>query len=82
MKNLVDETYKAWQSLGKIKYPTDNEIKSLVFRRSIYVAEDIKKGDTFHKNNIKIVRPGFGECPSLYENNSKKAIKDFKKELL
>ena len=81
MKSLVDETYKAWQSLGKVKYgPTANEIKSLVFRRSIYVAEDIKKGDTFHYNNIKIVRPGFGECPSLYEKIiGKKANKDFKK---
>ncbi len=81
IKSLVDETYKAWQSLGKIKYgPTEDEIKSLVFRRSIYVAEDIKKGDTFQKKNIRIVRPGFGECPSLYEKIiGKKANKDFKK---
>ena len=81
MKSLVDETYRAWQSLGKVNYgPTEDEMKSLIFRRSIYVAEDIKKGDTFHDKNIKIVRPGFGECPSLYEKIiGKKANKDFKK---
>ena len=40
----------------------------------------LKKEILFTKNNIKIVRPGFGECPSLYEKIiGKKANKDFKK---
>ena len=81
MKSLVDDTYTAWQSLGKIKYgPSEDEIKVLFFRRSIYVAEDIKKGDTFHNKNIRIVRPGFENVHHCYEKIiGKKATRDFKK---
>ena len=44
------------------------------------IAKIILLGDTFHDKNIKIVRPGFGECPSLYEKIiGKKATKDLKK---
>jgi len=65
---LVEESHRAWQSLGKITYgPTDAETKSLVFRRSIYVSADIKAGETFSRENIRIVRPGHGASPALYE---------------
>ena len=44
MKQLVVETERAWQSLGKVTYgPMEAEKSSLVFRRSIYIAEDMKK---------------------------------------
>ena len=43
---LVVETERAWQSLGAISYgPTKAEEKSLLYRRSLYVAEDMKAGD-------------------------------------
>ena len=46
MKSLVIESKRAWESLGSIKYgPTKGEKKSIQFRRSLYVAEDIKKGE-------------------------------------
>lgn len=68
-KDLVDESQKAWQALGKIKYgPTDAEIQSLQFRRSIYVVEDIAKGEPFTPKNIRIIRPGDGGPPSLYND--------------
>jgi len=80
MKTLVEETERAWKSLGKIKYgPTKSEVGSLQFRRSIYAAEDIKKGEAFTTNNIRIVRPGFGIKPKYYKSLlGKKADKDFK----
>lgn len=66
---LVTETGRAWQSLGRVSYgPTEAEKKSLVFRRSIYVAEDMKQGDIFDSRNLRIVRPGHGLPPKLIDS--------------
>ena len=68
LANLVTETNRAWQALGEVRYgPTEAEQKSLVFRRSIYVAEDIAEGEIFTTKNIRIVRPGNGAPPSFYK---------------
>jgi len=67
MASLVHETERAWQALGQVRYgPTEAERKSLVFRRSIYAAEDIAVGESFTQANIRIVRPGHGAPPSIY----------------
>ena len=81
LKALVVESKRAWQSLGKVTYgPGDAEQKSLVFRRSIYVSEDIKKGDIFSHKNLRIVRPGDGLQPSLLSSFiGRKSTKDIKK---
>lgn len=66
---LVDESTKAWHSLGSIHYgQTSAESKSNMYRRSIYVAKDISSGESFTAENIKIVRPGFGLPPFLYND--------------
>lgn len=68
LKELVIETERAWQALGQITYgPTDKEKASLKFRRSIYVTNDIKAGDLFSKENIKVVRPGYGLEPKYFD---------------
>tara|TARA_Y100000591_G_scaffold125211_1_gene107044 strand:+ start:22976 stop:24028 length:1053 start_codon:yes stop_codon:yes gene_type:complete len=68
MKALVIETERAWQSLGKVNYgPTKAEEPSLAHRRSLYIAEDMKKGDVFNENNLRIVRPGLGLQPKYYD---------------
>jgi len=68
LASLVTETNRAWQALGQVRYgPTEAEQKSLVFRRSIYVAEDIAEGELFTTKNIRIVRPGNGASPSFYK---------------
>jgi len=68
MKQLVVETERAWQSLGKIKYGTsDVEKKSLTFRRSLYIAEDMNKGEVLTEKNLRIVRPGLGLPPKYYD---------------
>ena len=46
MKMLVEESKRAWKSLGKITYgPTKSERNSLKFRKSIYVIKNIKKNE-------------------------------------
>ncbi|MGP7818522.1 pseudaminic acid synthase [Niallia sp. 01092] len=68
MKLLVEETERAWQAIGQVTYgPTEKEKSSLKFRRSIYVAKDIKAGEEFTKENIKVIRPGYGLAPKYYE---------------
>jgi N-acetylneuraminate synthase len=61
MQALVRESERAWQALGKISYgATEKEKKSLVFRRSLYVVEDIKEGEKFTASNVRAIRPGYG----------------------
>ena len=68
LSTLVVESKRAWESLGEIKYgPTKAEEKSLIFRRSIYVAKDLSIGDLLTNENLKIVRPGDGLKPSMYK---------------
>jgi len=68
MKQLVTESERAWQALGQVSYgTTDAERGSLVFRRSIYIAEDVKAGDVFTSKNLRCVRPGMGMPPRYYD---------------
>ena len=81
MKQLVIETERAWQSLGKVTYgPTVPEKSSLAFRSSLYIAEDMKKGDILNEKNLRIVRPGLGLAPKYYNILlGRKMNKDVKK---
>jgi N-acetylneuraminate synthase len=47
--------------------PTEAERASLQFRRSIYVAEEIAEGELFTPKNLRVVRPGYGAPPHLYD---------------
>ena len=68
MESLVIESERAYRSLGNIVYGgTKGEEKSKIFRRSLYVAEDIKAGGIFTQENLKIVRPGMGLSPKYYD---------------
>lgn len=81
MAALVVETGRAHESLGQITYgPTEKEKKSLQFRRSLYVAKDMKAGEAFTKENLRVVRPGSGLPPKFYETMLGKTVKhDVKK---
>ena len=51
----------------------------LVFKKSIFVTNDIKKGEKFTKKNIRVIRPGQGLNPKFYkEIIGKKAKQDIK----
>ncbi|MBW0434108.1 pseudaminic acid synthase [Leptospira yasudae] len=68
LQALVTETERAWQSLGRISFgPTEAEKKSLVFRRSLYVVKDIKKGEIITKENVRSIRPGLGLSPKYFD---------------
>ena len=68
MKLLVSESFRAWQSLGEVTYGVQpSERESLVFRRSLYIARDMKKGDVLNSQNLRAIRPGHGLSPKYYE---------------
>ena len=81
MSQLVLETERAWQALGQVSYgPTEAERKSLVFRRSLYITEDIKKGEQFGFHNLRAIRPGYGLAPKhLGAFFGKSAAKDIRR---
>jgi len=61
MEQLVLETKRVWQALGQVSYgPTEAEKKSIRYRRSLYVVEDLSAGDVLTAKNIRSIRPGLG----------------------
>lgn len=80
IRSLVDETKRAWESLGRVVYgPTAAEEKSKAFRRSLYIVKDIKGGEVLSKENLRIIRPGYGLAPKYFDiilgRRAKNAIK-------
>jgi N-acetylneuraminate synthase len=69
MTALVVETERAWQALGEVSYGlTDKERNSLIFRRSLYVTENLAAGDVLTQRNLRPIRPGLGLPPKYLEN--------------
>lgn len=67
-KSLVEETKRAFLARGKITYGMiADEEKVSAGKRSIYVSKDITAGEKFTRENIKVVRPGFGLHPRYFE---------------
>ena len=62
----------------KYFFRTKEELNNKIFRRSIYAIKEIPKGSKFTKNNIKIIRPGYGISPLNYF----KLIKNGKSSIL
>ena len=76
MKSLVEESERAWRSLGAVHYGvTATEKNSLVFRRSLYVVKDLKAGDVLTRDNLRVIRPGLGLPPKYFELMLGKAVK-------
>lgn len=64
MRSLVEESRRAWESLGAVRYgPTEAEIKSLQFRRSLYITQDVEAGELLTDRNVRAIRPGMGLEP-------------------
>ena len=68
MKALVVESERAFLALGSVQLSVQKvEEGSKMFKRSVYVVKDIKVGEKFTKENIRVIRPGDGVQPKYYE---------------
>jgi len=76
LAQLVTESRRAWQSIGAVHYgPTAGEQPSRQFRRSLYIAADVRAGDVLTENNLRSVRPGFGLPPKHYDELLGKTVR-------
>ena len=77
-KQMVDSVRKVEKTLGVIKYAgVNSESSSKQFRRSLFVVNNIKKGEILTEKNIKSIRPANGLHTKYYEEIlGKKARKD------
>ena len=75
---MVKAVREAEKAIGKIDYNlTEKQKKGKDFSRSLYVVEDIQKGEVITENNVRSIRPGFGLHPMyLTDLLGTKAIKD------
>ena len=68
-KQMIQAIRDTEKLLGTVDYSMDEKKqKNRRFSRSLYIAEDIKKGDVFTKKNIRSVRPGYGLHPKYLQD--------------
>ena len=63
-KEMVDAVRMAEQAMGKVTYTlTEKQEAGKAFSRSLYVVNDINKGDVITEEHVRSIRPGFGLHP-------------------
>jgi N-acetylneuraminate synthase len=80
-KRMVEEVRVAEQALGRVQYGLGlAESKSIAFRRSLFVVQDVKAGEAFTPENVRSIRPGYGLAPKYYDDvMGHKAAHDLKR---
>ena len=68
-KSMVQAVRTAEKAMGAVRYgATPAEEKCVVFRRSLFVISDLKKGERFTESNVRSIRPGHGLAPKLLKD--------------
>ena len=69
LADLVANCRTAFDAIGRITYDrAPSEETNLVFRRSLYVVENIAAGDNFTSENVRSIRPAHGLAPKHLPN--------------
>jgi len=81
LKELVENVRMVEEALGQVHYGmTKDEAHSRIYRRSLFVVEDVHKGELFTEANVRSIRPANGLAPKYFtEVLGKKAKKPVKK---
>lgn len=80
-KAMVEAVRITEQALGKVHYgESEREALSRVFRRSLFVVQDMKAGERFTTDNIRSIRPAHGLHTRHFEEViGRHATKDIKR---
>jgi pseudaminic acid synthase len=80
-KTMVEAVRTAEKALGEVHFGvSENEEASRAFRRSLFVVEDVKRGETFTEGNVRSIRPGYGlHTRHLGEVLGKRAVRDIER---
>jgi len=75
-KILCHEVKNAWSPLGQYEFGREKtEEGSKIFRRSLYITQEMKKGEKNSKEKVRSIRPGFGLAPKHLKDLLGKQIK-------
>jgi len=74
-KELVKSVREVEKAIGKAQYGSGKrESENIIFRRSLFVVKDVKKGEELTRENVRCIRPGHGLAPKfLHEILGKRA---------
>jgi sialic acid synthase SpsE len=80
-RGLVSQVRTVEAAKGRAHYGlTPGQQASRVFRRSLFVVEDVKVGERFTDRNVRSIRPSGGLAPKYFEKVlSKRALRDIKR---
>lgn len=68
-KAMAEAIRTAEKALGRVNYGMGKlESKSKLFRRSLYVVKDMKRGEIFSDANVRSIRPAFGLHPRHWKD--------------
>ena len=66
---MVSAVRQAEKAIGEVNYDlTEKQQKGKEFSRSLYIVEDVKKGEELTEKNVRSIRPGYGLHPKHYSN--------------
>lgn len=72
---MVKDIRMAESAIGYVNYTlTEKQKSGRSFSRSLYVAENIKKGEIITEDNVKSIRPGYGLHPKYYKEIINKKV--------
>lgn len=64
LKCMVRDCHTSWKALGRATYERErSELPNVIFRRSLYVVTDVRRGEEFTSANVRSIRPGYGMPP-------------------
>lgn len=80
-RQMVDSVRTVEKALGKVTYELTRKAENgRELSRSLFVVEDVKKGQELTERNVRSIRPGYGMHPKHYfEVMGKKSSKDIKR---
>jgi pseudaminic acid synthase len=80
-KAMADAIRIAQKALGQVHFGfSEKEASSRIFRRSLFVVQDVKQGDSFTGENVRSIRPGHGlHTRHLSEVLGRRAARDIER---